>query len=83
MGKFVKILSINLIITIIVLFLLLILFFLMGSGSTGFDVNWYYLILITGLLHSLLCAYKLRSEKSYYFLISFMIMAVYLYFYFE
>ncbi len=83
MGKFLKVLLINLLITFLALFLLLISFFLMGSGSAGFNDNWYYLILIVGLLHSLICAYKLRSEKKYHLLISLIIMMIYLYFYFE
>ncbi len=83
MEKFLKILLTNLLITFLTLFLLLVSFFLMGSGSSGFNDKWYYLILIVGLLHSLICAYKLRSEKKYHLLISLIIMIIYLYFYFE
>lgn len=83
MKKFLKTLLINSLISFVLLFLLLFLFFFMGSGSAGFNKKWFYLIFVVGLLHSLICAYKLRSEEKYYLLIPLLIFVIYIYFYFN
>jgi hypothetical protein len=62
---------------------LIIFFFLIGSGSSGFNKNWYYLILICGLIHAIICFVSLKLSIFKKCLISTIIIILYIYFYIE
>ena len=83
MKNLITLLILNILIAIIMLFLLLGIFFLLGSGSAGFNDNWYYIVILVGIIHSVICSFLLKVKPKYYLIIPVIIFGMYLYFYFE
>mgnify|MGYP003532253148 CR=1 FL=1 len=83
MKNFIKWLIVNILISFLALFVMLYVFFLLGSGSAGFNDNWYLFIIGIGIIHFITISFYLKAKPKYYLLIPLFIFGIYLYFYFE
>ncbi|PIF32656.1 hypothetical protein CLU81_3206 [Flavobacterium sp. 9] len=83
MKNFITLLILNILWAITILFLLLVFLFLLGSGSAGFNDNWYYIIILIGIIHSITCVFLMKTKPNYYLIIAIIVLGTYLYFYFE